>query len=109
MPEGLEHQQTLAEVVIEPTAGGEQHASFIAEALEAMRGPELDIRVGPLSTTVIGTFDDIMHAVSRAHRCVAASAERVMTTVRIESKREGIDPEARDAEAPELQAEAGRE
>jgi uncharacterized protein YqgV (UPF0045/DUF77 family) len=109
MTEGLERQQTLAEISIEPTVPDSERSALIGEALEALRDPNLEIRVGALSTTVIGTFDDIVHAVQRAHRCVAATADRVVTTVRIESKRNGIDPQERDADAEGLQGIAGGE
>lgn len=103
MAQGLEQQRALAEVAIEPSALGEEHGRLVADAVEALRDPALTVRVGPLSTLVEGTFDDIVHAVQRAHRVAAASSERVVTTVRFESKRGGTDLADRDTKAAGLQ------
>lgn len=95
----------LVEVTVEPVAPGEQHRQLIAEALSALTDPALQIKVGALSTVVEGPLDDALHAVQRAHLVAAASAERVVTSVRIESRGPAVDLESRLAEAEELQAE----
>jgi uncharacterized protein YqgV (UPF0045/DUF77 family) len=46
---------------------------------------------------VDGQIDDVLHAVARAHQTAANAAERVITTVRIESKKEGLELGQREA------------
>ena len=81
----------LAEIAVEPTVEGTAHGELIKRAIEARDGPDFTLEVGPLSTTVEGGIEDVLHAVERAHKTAADSAERVITTVRIESKKEGLD------------------
>jgi uncharacterized protein YqgV (UPF0045/DUF77 family) len=81
----------LAEISVEPTAEGATHGELVKKAIEALDGPDLTLKVGPLSTTVEGGIEDVLHAAERAHKTAANSAERVITTVRIESKKDGLD------------------
>jgi uncharacterized protein YqgV (UPF0045/DUF77 family) len=97
VPQGAE-DRVLAEVSIEPAVEGAAHGRLVRQAIEALDGPELTLRIGPLGTTLEGELDDVLHAVARAHRSVASSAERVITHVRLEGKSTGIDLSGRDAE-----------
>jgi uncharacterized protein YqgV (UPF0045/DUF77 family) len=92
-------EHLLAEIAVEPVIEGNTHGDLVKQAVEALDGPELTTKVGALSTTVEGDIDDVLHAVARAHKAVAESAGRVVTTVRIESKREGLGLAEREAKA----------
>ncbi|MDQ3954391.1 MAG: thiamine-binding protein [Actinomycetota bacterium] len=92
-------KHVLAEIAVEPAVEGPSHGDLVKKAIAALDGPDLTISVGPLSTTVEGGIDDVLHAVGRAHRTAADAAERVITTMRIESKKEGLDLAQRDANA----------
>jgi uncharacterized protein YqgV (UPF0045/DUF77 family) len=81
----------LAEIAVEPTVEGPAHGELLKKAIAALDGPDLTVKVGVLSTTVEGRIEDVLHAVERAHKTAARSAERVITTVRIESKKGGLD------------------
>lgn len=87
----------LAEIAVEPLVEGASHGELVKKAIDALDGPDLTIKVGPLSTTVEGGIEDVLHAVGRAHRSAMDGAERVITTVRIESKKEGLELEERQA------------
>lgn len=101
--------RVLAEVSIEPAVEGADHGQLVRQAIEALDGPELTLRIGPLGTTLDGELDDVLHAVARAHRSVAGSAERVITHVRLEGKSTGIDLSSRDAEMSDRSSsESGR-
>lgn len=89
--------EAIAEVAVEPATEGDRHGDLVARAVEALRGPGLDVEPGAASTTVMGKLDDVLHAVQRAHWIVADDAERVSTTVRLETRRGGIDPAERVA------------
>lgn len=92
----------LAEVAVEPVVEGNTHGDLIKQAVTALDGPELTIKVGALSTTLEGDIDDVLHAIARAHKGVAESASRVVTTVRIESKQEGLGLAEREEKATEI-------
>lgn len=94
-----------AEVAVEPIVEGEAHAEAIAGAVEALRGPGLDVQPGGMSTTVTGELDEVLHAVQRAHAATAGAVERVVTTVRLESKRGGEDLTGRREEVAEQRRE----
>lgn len=101
-----ETRSVLVEIAVEPAVSGDQHRQLIAEALTALSDPALTIKVGALSTTVEGPLDDALHAVQRAHLAAATGDNRVVTSVRIESREGLVDLESRLAEAEELQARA---
>lgn len=90
--------EALAEVAVEPTAEGTAHRELVAAAVEALRGPGLDVRPGAMSTIVAGELDEVLHAVQRAHASAASGSDRVVTTVRLESKRGGDDLDERRQE-----------
>jgi uncharacterized protein YqgV (UPF0045/DUF77 family) len=60
---------------------GAANGQLVRRAIEALDGPELTLRIGPLGTTLEGELDDVLHAVVRARRSVAGSAERLITHV----------------------------
>ena len=99
MSEVMGEQRAIADVAVEPFVAQDRRAAVIAAAVKALSGPELQLWVGPLSTVVAGRLDDIVHAVQRAHRAAAADAPRVVTTLRLETKRGGVDADERNAEA----------
>jgi uncharacterized protein YqgV (UPF0045/DUF77 family) len=89
-------RHVLAEIAVEPAVEGTPHGELIKKAIDALDGPDLTMRVGPLSTMVDGQINDVLHAVARAHQTAANAAECVITTVRIESK-EGLKLGQREA------------
>lgn len=92
-------EHVLAEVAVEPTAEGPAHGALVNRSIEALEGPEVIVKVGPLSTTLEGALDDVLRAVGRAHKVIADSADRIVTSVRIESKPAGLGLAERDAKA----------
>lgn len=100
-------QPVLAEITVEPAGGEQEHRRLVQTALEALDGPELERRVGPVSTVLAGELHDVVHAVERAHAAVADQADRVVTTVRLESRSPSLSLEEREREAAELDAGRG--
>ncbi|PSO52080.1 MAG: hypothetical protein BRC31_05435 [Actinobacteria bacterium QS_5_72_10] len=93
----------LAEVVLECSGDATAHRQLLERALQALDGPELEVRVGPVSTAVSGGLHDVLHAVERAHGIAAQQAERAVTTVRLESRTPPLSLAEREQEAAELQ------
>lgn len=91
-------QQTThvaAEVAVEPFADDTLHDELIERAIDALDGPDVDVRPGLMSTVVSGELDAVLHAVQRAHATANQRAGRVVTAVRLESREGGVDLGAR--------------
>lgn len=93
---GDEH--VLAEISVEPATSGEEHNHVVRQAIQALSGLDLVVTVGAMSTTVEGPLDDVLAAVARAHRSADTRSNRVITTVRIESKHGGLHLRDRESE-----------
>lgn len=81
----MSDQPVFAEIAVEPVVEGEAHRRLVNEAIEALKGPGLRVEPGPMSTRVSGALDEVLHAVHRAHQVAGDSAERVITTLRLET------------------------
>jgi uncharacterized protein YqgV (UPF0045/DUF77 family) len=92
-------EHLLAEVAVEPVVEGGGHGDLVNRAIQALEGPDLTTKVGALPTTLEGGTDDVLHAVGRAHKAVSESVARVVTTVRLEGKLEGLGLAEREAKA----------
>lgn len=90
--------QVIAEIAVEPVVSGDTHRDLVHRAVEALRGPDLRVEAGAMSTVVAGSVDDVLHAVQRAHTAVSGSVDRVVTTVRLETAATGVDLDARARE-----------
>jgi uncharacterized protein YqgV (UPF0045/DUF77 family) len=88
-------EHVLADVSIEPAAGGEAHGHLIEEAIAELRTGRVQLTVGALSTTLEGSLSDVLAAVARAHTRAGHTGERVITTLRLESKPGGLHLENR--------------
>jgi uncharacterized protein (TIGR00106 family) len=79
----------LAELEIIPI--GTQSPSLsglLAEVAKLIDRSGLDYRVGPMGTVVEGDWDRIMTLAKQCHQAVLASASRVMTTIRIDDRKD---------------------
>lgn len=91
----------LAEVTVEPVDGAD-HGRLVETALAALTGPDIERRVGPVSTVLSGDLHDVLHAIGRAHAATADASDRVVTTVRLESRTPALTLAEREREAREL-------
>ncbi|MBI2104011.1 MAG: MTH1187 family thiamine-binding protein [Candidatus Omnitrophica bacterium] len=79
----------LAELEIIPI--GTQHASIsaqLAEVAKLIDKSGLDYRVGPMGTVVEGDWDRLMTLAKQCHQAMLASCSRVMTTIRIDDRKD---------------------
>ena len=79
----------LAELEIVPI--GTQSASLsslLAEVAKLIDQSGLDYRVGPMGTTVEGDWERVMQLAKRCHEAMLQSADRVMTTIRIDDRKD---------------------
>ena len=94
----LGDEHVLVEVSVEPTAAGERHHDVVQEAIHALRAPGLIVTVGAMSTAIEGPLDDVLAAIARAHAHAHGRSDRVITTVRLESKQGGLHLRNRESE-----------
>ena len=81
--------QMLAELELIPI--GTKSASLSAlltEAAKLIDQSGLDYRIGPMGTVVEGEWDQIMALAKRCHQLLLASSDRVMTTIRIDDRKD---------------------
>ena len=79
----------LAELEIVPI--GTQSASLsslLAQVAKLIDQSGLDYRVGPMGTTVEGEWDRIMQLAKQCHQAMMGSSDRVMTTIRIDDRKD---------------------
>ena len=63
-------------------------SSLLAEVAKLIDRSGLDYRVGPMGTVVEGEWDRIMTLAKQCHQAMFASASRVMTTIRIDDRKD---------------------
>ena len=83
----------LAELEIVPI--GTQTASLsplLAEVARLIDKSGLDYRVGPMGTVVEGEWDRIMALAKQCHQAMLGSSNRVMTTIRIDDRKDRPGP-----------------
>ncbi|MBI3323902.1 MAG: MTH1187 family thiamine-binding protein [Candidatus Omnitrophica bacterium] len=79
----------LAELEIVPV--GTNSASLsdqLVQVAKLIDQSGLDYRVGPMGTVLEGDWDRIMHLAKQCHQAMLASAGRVMTTIRIDDRKD---------------------
>jgi uncharacterized protein (TIGR00106 family) len=79
----------LAELEIVPI--GTQNpslSSLLAEVAKLIDKSGLDYRVGPMGTVIEGDWDRVMVLAKQCHQAILASSSRVMTTIRIDDRKD---------------------
>ena len=79
----------LAELEIVPIGTGSASVSpALAQVAKLIDASGLAYRVGPMGTVVEGSWDDVMRLAKQCHDAMLAQAARVMTTIRIDDRRD---------------------
>jgi uncharacterized protein (TIGR00106 family) len=79
----------LAEIEIIPIGTQSPSlSSLLTEVAKLIDRSGLDYRVGPMGTVVEGEWDRIMTLAKQCHQAVLASTSRVMTTIRIDDRKD---------------------
>ena len=79
----------LAELEIIPV--GTKSASLsggLVDVAKLVDASGLDYRVGPMGTVVEGEWDQILALAKRCHQAVLQTADRVLTTIRIDDRKD---------------------
>ena len=99
----------LAELEIVPI--GTKSASLsdlLVEVAKLVDQSGLDYRVGPMGTVVEGDWDRIMQLAKQCHQAILKSADRVMTTIRVDDRKDKPGPNRIVQKVQSLEAKVGR-
>lgn len=83
----------LAELEVIPI--GTKTASLsklLAEVAKLVDQSGLDYRVGPMGTVIEGEWDRVMNLVKQCHQVILRSSDRVMTSVKIDDRKDKPGP-----------------
>ena len=79
----------LAELEVVPIGTNSASLSeLLVQVAKLVDQSGLDYRVGPMGTVVEGDWDRIMHLAKQCHQAMIASVTRVMTTIRIDDRKD---------------------
>ena len=99
----------LAELEIIPIGTKSTSLStLLAEVARLIDGSGLDYRVGPMGTVVEGEWDQIMLLAKQCHQALLQSADRVMTTIRIDDRKDQPGPGRMSRKVQSLEAKLGK-
>ncbi len=59
----------------------------VAKVIETLEETGLNFRLGPMGTCVEGELEDILTAIRRCHREIAANHDRVITTIFLDDQK----------------------
>lgn len=83
-------------------------SSLLAEVAKLIDQSGLDYRVGPMGTVVEGDWDRIMVLAKQCHEAILKSADRVMTTIRIDDRKDKPGQGRITQKVQSLEAKAGK-
>ena len=63
-------------------------SSMLADVAKLIDQSALDSPVGPMGTVVEGDWDRVMQLAKKCHQAVLSSTSRVMTTIRIDDRKD---------------------
>ena len=79
----------LAELEVIPVGTNSASISgLLAQVATLIDQSGLDYRVGPMGTVVEGDWDRVMNLAKHCHQAMLQSAARVMTTIRIDDRKD---------------------
>jgi len=79
----------LAELEVIPVGTNSASISgLLAQVATLIDQSGLDYRVGPMGTVVEGDWDRVMNLAKQCHQAMLQSAARVMTTIRIDDRKD---------------------
>lgn len=99
----------LAELEIVPIGTSSASLStLLVEVARVIDRSGLDYRVGPMGTVVEGEWDQVMSLAKQCHQVLLQSADRVMTTIRIDDRKDQPGPGRISRKVQSLEAKLGK-
>ena len=79
----------LVELEILPIgAGGASMSGQLAPVAKLIDASGLTYRVGPMGTVIEGDWDAVMRLAKQCHQAILGSCQRVLTTIRIDDRKD---------------------
>ena len=99
----------LAELEIIPLGRpGASVSQLLASVARLIDASGLDYRVGPMGTTVEGTWDQVITLAKQCHEAMLREADRVMTTIKIDDRTDQPGPGRITRKVTSLEAKVGK-
>jgi len=77
----------LAEFSIHPMQT-EHMSKAVAQVIEILEGTGLNYHLGPMSTAVEGSWEQVLAAIQGCHQAVAKDHSRIITTIVIDDRKD---------------------
>ena len=78
----------MAEFSIVPIGKGESVSQYVAECLRIVEASGVAYRINPMGTVLEGDYDKVMAVIRECHMRVMEMAPRVVTSVKIDDRRD---------------------
>lgn len=78
----------IVEFSILPVGVGPSLSKHIAKALDIVDSSGLKYQFTPMGTILEGDYEEIMHTIKRCHNTVLEDCDRVLTTIKIDDRKE---------------------
>ena len=99
----------LAELEIVPIGtSGASLSALLVPVAKLVDESGLDYRVGPMGTVVEGEWDRVMALAKRCHDAMMTSVDRVITTIRIDDRKDRPGPGRIAQKVRSLEAKVGK-
>ena len=83
-------------------------SALLADVAKVIDRSGLDYRVGPMGTVVEGDWDQVMTLAKQCHQAALAASMRVMTTIRIDDRKDRPGAGRITQKVESLEARVGR-
>jgi uncharacterized protein (TIGR00106 family) len=81
----------IAEFSIIPIGKGYSISNEVAEVLDIVDSSGLPYKINPMGSVVEGSWADVMELVRRCHETVSKRSDRVVTSIKIDDRKNSTD------------------
>lgn len=78
----------IVEFSVLPVGVGPSLSKHVAKAVDIVDNSGLKYQFTPMGTILEGNYEDIMHTIKKCHNAVLEDCERVVTTIKIDDRKE---------------------
>lgn len=78
----------MAEFSVVPIGAGESVSQYVAECLRIVEKSKVNYRINPMGTVLEGDYDKVMAVVRECHMKVLEMTPRVITSVKIDERKD---------------------
>ncbi len=99
----------LAELEIVPVGtNGASLSALLVDVAKLVDQSGLEYRIGPMGTVVEGDWDRVMELAKRCHQAMLGRVDRVITTIRIDDRKDRPEPGRIVQKVRSLEAKVGK-